>query len=108
MNIGPLSSVAGAPFAQVHEAHADRAARDAALGRAHLDRQRKAGEAAGVGQPDAESLEAQDREADGRRPWERPSAEGDARGSADPSEPGAALGGRDPAQERGSRVDLCG
>ncbi|MDR3110688.1 MAG: hypothetical protein LBU65_13555 [Planctomycetaceae bacterium] len=50
---------------------ADRAAVDAANHERHSISQEKADRAAGVGSSDEASSETSDRDADGRRPWER-------------------------------------
>ncbi|MBN1588993.1 MAG: hypothetical protein JW888_05725 [Pirellulales bacterium] len=66
---GLTASAAGSPSAQRTGSETDRAAQTAATECTIKGLQRAAG-AAGVGQTDGESLETDQRDADGRRPWE--------------------------------------
>ncbi len=74
MSIGPLgglgASAAGLPVARNHGPEADRATQNARAGQQARDSDRAAQDAAGVGQPDGESHETDQRDPDGRRLWE--------------------------------------
>jgi hypothetical protein len=78
MNIESISSVsasaAGAPLAQGSGASVERAAHVTAARRSQLDSARRADGAAGISETDAADIKTDDREADGRQPWQPPSA----------------------------------
>jgi len=94
MSIGPLggaASVVGTPLAQATGSEVERANGEVGAQRRRVYHERKAEAAAGVGEPDGENHEIDERGADGRRPWEeQPTPEGtdvsqDASRSVDPS-----------------------
>ena len=75
MSIGSLgfSGVGAAtPLAQSKGADVDRAQHDSTAQEGQLQNDLKAEQAAGVGQTDGDEHETEERDADGRRPWELP------------------------------------
>ena len=75
MSVGPLgavpASVAGSPLAQTKGSEIDRAQQDVAGQERRVQADLKAESAAGIGQADGEDHETAERDADGRRVWER-------------------------------------
>jgi hypothetical protein len=105
MSIGPTgitTSVAGTPLAQTAGSEVERAHGELAAQRRQVYYEGKAEAAAGVGQPDGEDHETDQRGADGRRPWEEPPA--CQRGGVSPTPPRSA----DPSQQSGNLLDLDG
>ena len=100
--IGPIGTAAGTPLAQSKGAESDRAQEEVGAQGRQVYHERKAASAAGVGQPDGEDHETDQRRADGRRPWE------------DPPEPKKNAGppnarqSKDPSQQSGNLLDLTG
>ena len=77
MSVGPLgpinSAIAGTPLAQgKNETDTNQVLRESQERRVAADRQAEA--AAGIGETDGENHETEERDADGRRPWELPPA----------------------------------
>jgi hypothetical protein len=70
MSVGPLTSAAGLPLAQIKGGEVDRSHHDIGAQHRHVYHAQKAEAAAGIGQPDGEDHETADRDADGRLPWE--------------------------------------
>jgi hypothetical protein len=73
MSIGPLgitASAAGTPHAQAKGTEVDRAREEVGAQLRIVYHDRKAEAADGVGEPDGEDHEADQRDGDGRRPWE--------------------------------------
>lgn len=74
MSLGPLGgivgSVAGAPLSQTKGSSEERSARDAAASEAKDELDLRAEKSSGVGQTEGDS-KSSDRDADGRRLWER-------------------------------------
>jgi|WetSurMetagenome_2_1015567.scaffolds.fasta_scaffold1624812_1 hypothetical protein len=104
MNIGPLDGTsvgaAGSPLAQAKGSEVERAHEQLAARARQVYHGRKAAAASGVGEPDGEDHETTDRDADGRRAWERsPGGDGAA------PEPGPS---RDPSRLSGRLLDLSG
>lgn len=109
MSIGPLGivgSLAGTQLAQkapeadkVHKEGTDRARQTEAEVRAES--------AAGIGQTEEES-QASERDADGRRLWERrlPKTDPESATAAEPDNPDIAA--KDPSGDRGSLLDISG
>ena len=93
MSIGPLgiaAGVVGTPLAQTAGSEVERAHGEVGAQRRQVYYEGKAEAAAGVGQPDGEDHETDERGPDGRRPWEdrrqpRRDAPQDVPQSADPS-----------------------
>jgi hypothetical protein len=84
----------------------DRAQHDSGAQQSQLHSDLKAEQAAGIGQTDGEEHETEDRDGDGRRPWELPPKKKD-------SVPAGALAetpppAKDPSGERGNSLDLTG
>jgi hypothetical protein len=105
--MGTIGSSAGSPLAQSQGAEVSRAQQETA-GQARQTRMaEKAEQAAGVGQTE-EDEEANERDADGRRPWEigarRPVEEST---ETEPA-PIAECPGKDPTGMTGSQLDLRG
>ena len=107
MSVGPMNNVgnfAGTPLAQA-KADLDRAQHDAQIRDRRAASSAKADDAAGIGATDGDDKEASDRDADGRRLWERPAA-----GKADdaPAEPEEPPLSKDPNGDSGHSLDLTG
>jgi hypothetical protein len=110
MSIGSLGGVAGSaagsPLAQMKGSEVERAEQETAAQKGHAESDRKAEAAAGIGQADGEDHEPAERDADGRRPWERPT-----RKKAEAAEPGASPEppqSKDAAGQSGTLLDLSG
>ena len=98
------SSAAGSPAAQTTGADVQRSQQAAAIRKGQLAAREKARAAAGIAATDGEDLKPDDRDGDGRRPWEhraigqKPAAEQSAGGFA-----------RSPdGEDRGARLDVVG
>jgi hypothetical protein len=102
---GIAGSVSGAPLAQAKGSDIERTGQDAAAQQRVVETQQKAEAAGGVGEPDMEDHQTADRDADGRLPWQRPSAQQAAAkpGDAPPSPPP-----KDPTGQSGNLLDLSG
>ena len=74
MSVGPLGginvSAAGAPLAQTKGSDVERASQDVAAQNRNTVYEQKAEAAAGIGETDGEEHQTDERDADGRRPWE--------------------------------------
>jgi len=73
MSIGPThiaAGVAGLPLAQSKGSEVERADQQVGARRRRVHHERKAEAAAGVGQPDGEDHQSDQRDADGRYPWD--------------------------------------
>ncbi len=111
MSIGPLGgiagSAAGSPLSQTHGSEVDRARQDAAAQQRKVSSDKKVEDAAGIGETDGDDHETEDRDADGRRPWEEsPSSHDGAPDAASPdSDPAPA---KDPNRHSGNLLDLSG
>ena len=75
MNMAPLGgllgSAAGAPLSQTKGSEVERGGREAATTARNVDAEAKAERAAGIGETEQDQ-QSEDRDADGRRPWELP------------------------------------
>lgn len=102
--IGIVSSIAGVPRVQARGTEAEREGIETSAATSEAESERKADDAAGVGTTSEES-ETNERDADGRRLWERnvgrPAA-------ADTTESDSPAVVRDPRGEAGSQLDLSG
>lgn len=99
--VGP--SVIGGIAAQGAK-ESQRAAREA-LDHERVDQaDQRAADAAGIGQTDGENHQSNERDADGRRPWEIPAGQ---QPSADES-PASPQQSRDASGDRGGQLDLSG
>jgi hypothetical protein len=112
----PQASALAIPLAQTQGSDADLAARDVAEQSRQTDTETKAETAAGVGQTDGEEHTSNERDADGRRLWERPlgkaeNAEPEEEQAAEVSEEdafGTEHKSKDASGESGGQLDLMG
>ncbi|MEX1039436.1 MAG: hypothetical protein WDZ51_02315 [Pirellulaceae bacterium] len=113
MSIGPgamgiASSLAASPLAQNSSSEVNRnqqASRDQSR---QVESAEKAEKAAGVGDPE-ESEKTSDRDADGRRAWEKPAgSHDDPSAHDDDSCGGGGSQSKDPTGQRGGNLDLSG
>jgi hypothetical protein len=103
-HMGLIGSVAGTPLAQAKGADSDKAKHDASTQQARTQAAERANDAAGIGRTEEDS-QADDRDADGRRPWELPAKET----APDALPPDAAPPrSKDPSGQAGQQLDLCG
>jgi hypothetical protein len=104
MSIGPLptASVAGSPLAQTRGPDVERAHGEVGAQQRQLYHDQKAEAADGVGQPDGEDHETDQRDADGRRPWEAPPEAEEEAGSSPIRQ------SNDPSHQSGNLLDLTG
>jgi hypothetical protein len=109
MSVGPLggliNSAAGSSLAQTRGSEVDRAHRDAASHQRQVASDRKAESAAGIGQTDGEDHEAAERDADGRRLWEK---QGQPQSKTSPPPADHPPQSRDSTGQSGTQLDLCG
>jgi hypothetical protein len=104
-----IGSAAGSPL-QAKGADHERARQDSADQTRQVQAEQRAEMAAGVEQTEQHE-HAADRDADGRRLWERDEggqADGDEAASSEESSPAAAPQSKDPAGETGRHLDLNG
>jgi len=112
----PQASALAVPLAQTQGSDADLAARDVAEQSRQTDTDTKAETAAGVGQTDGEEHASNERDADGRRLWEKPlgkteDAEPDQELAAEVSEEddiGTKHASKDASGDSGGQLDLMG
>ena len=104
-SLGIVGSLAGTALMQ-KSAELDKTQRDAADAARQTDAAARAESAEGIGQAEEES-QASERDADGRRLWERQAKKSAERGEADASSPAAAVA-KDPAGISGGILDLTG
>jgi hypothetical protein len=107
MSIGPtppiVVSAAGAPLSQTAGAETERAQKDASAHSRQVAGERQAEQAAGIGQT-AQDEQSGDRDADGRRLWER-----SARREGEPDgQPSHRRPAKDPTGVAGNELDLTG
>ncbi|MCI0362029.1 MAG: hypothetical protein L0211_26400 [Planctomycetaceae bacterium] len=94
-SLGLIGSLAASPL-PLKAAEADKALREAGDRDRQAESARRAESAAGIGETEEDS-EAQDRDPDGRQPWQRSSAKrgaGDAQSEPPNSAPGGQTGGQ--------------
>ena len=110
MSVGPLGglvgSLAGSPLAQTKGSEIERAQHDASAQQRQAVSDRKAESASGIGETDGQDHETSDRDADGRRLWERPPAK-NALEAGDPAELEQKLS-KDVTGQAGNTLDLSG
>ena len=104
---GVAGSAAGAPLAQTKGSEIDRQQQDAGAQQRRVQGQLKAEMAAGIGQADGEDHQTGERDADGRRLWER-SAQKPDDSPADDSVVGEQPHCPDPTGQSGNLLDLSG
>lgn len=107
-SLGILGGIAGAPLAQTKGADAERAEQDVSNQQRQVTNELKAEAAAGIAETDGKQHETNERDADGRRPWEFPGRKG-APAAPEP-EPQATEPppSKDPSGESGGQLDLSG
>jgi hypothetical protein len=98
--IGP-GTILAQPFGDT-----DRAQHDSGAQQSQLHSDLKAEQAAGIGQTDGEEHETEDRDGDGRRPWELPPKKKEANSTEVVAETPPPA--KDPSGERGNSHDLTG
>ena len=111
MSIGPLGglggSAAGSPLSQAKGSDVERAQQETGAQQRRVQGEKKAEKAAGIGETDGEDHETADRDADGRRLWEKspevPKAD-DQAGSAGADPPQS----KDVSGQTGNLLDLSG
>jgi hypothetical protein len=113
MSMGPVGGVvgsaAGTSLSQTAGAETERSQRDTAAQHRQIDGNERTEQASGIGQTE-EDQESSERDADGRRLWERPAKRGK-NGKEEPaSEDAAALSkqSKDPSGQSGTKLDLTG
>ncbi|HOM16966.1 MAG TPA: hypothetical protein PK777_11415 [Thermoguttaceae bacterium] len=109
MQLGPLGNIAagaaGAPLAQTKGAELDRTHQESASHQRRVQTEQQAADAAGIGQTDGQDHQTDERDADGRLPWEIPN-----RPAQNPQEESSPPAGRtpDPNGQIGAQLDLLG
>lgn len=111
MSVGSLSglaaSVAGTALAQSKGSDVERAQTEANSFERHVESEKKAENAAGIGETDGEDHETAERDADGRRIWEDTRRKKGEQ-SAEPSPPLEAPRSKDVSGQCGTLLDLNG
>ncbi|MFZ5832870.1 MAG: hypothetical protein ACOY3P_22515 [Planctomycetota bacterium] len=109
MSVGPLGgtivSIAGTPLAQTKGGEVDRAQQETTAQKRQATSLEKAEAAAGIGETDGEDHEAEDRDADGRRPWE---IVAEAKQASEQGQPVAPSQSKDTTGASGRLLDLTG
>ncbi len=111
MSVGPLGffgSIAAVPAAQLQGSETDRAAHESATQSGQISSELKAELAAGIGAPDGQEHGAAERDADGRRLWEKPLGKKQPAAARSETMPPQATASKDPSGESGSQLDLLG
>ena len=106
MSLGPMSGVpgsaAGAPLSQTKGSEAERARKEASDTGRQVDNEAKAEKSSGIGQTEQDEGTSE-RDADGRRFWEKPTASEKEPPEAEPPRQSV-----DPTGESGNSLDLTG
>jgi hypothetical protein len=107
-SLGIVGGLAGTPLTQ-RTAETERAERESADQAREAKAENRAEQAAGIGQT-AEDSEAQERDADGRRPWEHPSGKHAPPAESPPiaAATSAPTLAKDPSGGCGGELDLVG
>jgi hypothetical protein len=100
-NLGWVGSIAAATTAQAKAADVDKAKHDTAASQVRDQSAERSQEAAGIGRTH-EDAQSQDRDADGRRPWEIPLHEKNAPGDSEALPPRS----KDPSRQTGEQIDF--
>lgn len=114
MSVGPMgsgiaASVAASQLAQNSSSEINKNQQDTNNQARKVDSSAKAEKASGVGDPE-QSEQTSDRDADGRRLWERPQTpdEETAQENSTDQESAKPAGAKDPTGQRGGTLDLSG
>ncbi len=105
---GLAGAFAGAPLAQTKGSEIERAQQDTQVRQRQAKSQAHATDAAGVAAADGEDTQANDRDADGRRFWERPAPVQPVDDSVGSVDAAGAQQSKDPHGESGRQLDLTG
>lgn len=100
---GITASAAGAPLAQTSGTDVDRTSQEVATAVRKSAYQLKAEAAAGIGETDGENHQSEDRDADGRRPWQNMAQDSDT--GEEKESPGQS---KDATGQAGNLLDLSG
>jgi hypothetical protein len=108
---GTLSSAAGSALSQTAGSETERSQKDAVSQRRAADANEHAEQSAGIGQTEQDQ-ETSERDADGRRLWERPGEQG-RKADSDDSKPATGTDvqirqSKDPTGQSGTKLDLTG
>ena len=111
MSVGPMSGLpaaaAGSPLAQSKGSDVERTQQDSAAQQRRVQTDQKAESAAGIGEADGEDHATGERDADGRRLWEKTPGGDDEDVSGVEKGPGQSRS-KDPTGQSGSLLDLSG
>jgi hypothetical protein len=105
-SLGILAGAAGTPLAQTKGSDVDRTQQDASSQQRHVNNELKAEAAAGIAETDGQEHQTNERDADGRRPWELPAKKKAA--PAAEAEVDAEPQSKDPSGDSGGQLDLTG
>lgn len=109
MQLGPLgqisASAAGAPLAQSKGTELDRTHQESAAHQRQIRTEQQAADAAGIGQTDGQEHQTDERDADGRLPWEIPARPANPQGEQPEDSPSRCP---DPSGTTGTHLDLLG
>jgi hypothetical protein len=112
MSVGPMgffSSIAATPLSQATGNDVDRAGQESAGQSAQTVNEAKAENAAGIGATDGEEHGAAERDADGRRIWEKPPGKKKTAARAPETLPASSsVLSKDASGESGNELDLTG
>ena len=108
MNVGPstgvVGSAAGAPLSQTSGSETERTQKDSRDSQRQVDNEKKAADAAGIGQTEQDEGTS-DRDAEGRRFWESPMGK---QPEQDDGEHESHRQSKDPTGDSGNSLDLTG
>jgi hypothetical protein len=105
--MGTPASMAGSPLAQQQGSDVQKGQQDTADQARQTQMNAKAEQAAGVGETEQDE-QASDRDADGRRLWERTGRAGDPEAADQADSESGEAGSRDPTGQSGQNLDLSG
>ncbi|HZZ28761.1 MAG TPA: hypothetical protein VFE46_12230 [Pirellulales bacterium] len=112
MSIGSLGFAgigAATPLAQAKGTDTDREAQETTAQQTQQQTDLQAEQAAGIGQTDGDEHETEERDADGRRPWELPAKKKNAAKAAETALPSLPpVPSRDATGQCGNTLDLTG
>jgi hypothetical protein len=107
-SLGILGGAAGTPLAQTKGSDVDRAEQDTNDQKRQVTNELKAESAAGIAETDGQEHGTNERDADGRRPWEFPAKKHKASdGASDPTQTPTPQS-KDPSGDSGGQLDLTG